>query len=151
MSDLTKEVLNGTKRIEAALTEKFGATGRGLYEKMSTANMALPEHLQKRIRYVATLRNKTAHEDGFEIQNIPAYVKTCNDIVQELETLHANRKPASIKQGLFRQVALLLLASLGLVAFGWLAVATALHDAPTTGAKKTGSLNVPQIQSSPFA
>ena len=49
MTDKLKDVLQGTKRIEAILEEKFGSTGRGLYEKMTTANMKLPEPLQKRI------------------------------------------------------------------------------------------------------
>ena len=52
MTDTLKDVLTGTKRIEAILEEKFAATGRGLYEKMESANMKLPEPLQKRIRYV---------------------------------------------------------------------------------------------------
>jgi hypothetical protein len=92
MTDTLRDVLNGTKRIEAILEEKFAASGRGLYEKMETANMKLPEGLQKRIRYVATLRNKTMHQDGYEIANIPEYVKACQSIAAQLEHLHANRK-----------------------------------------------------------
>ena len=129
MADTLKDVLQGTKRIEAILEEKFGSTGRGLYEKMTTANMRLPEPLQKRIRYVATMRNKTMHEEGFEIPNIPEFVKTCQSIAEQLETLHANRKPGFFSQGAggwMRKVALIGCAGVGIFGLAFLGVSTAL-------------------------
>ena len=106
MTDTLKDVLQGTKRIEAILEEKFGSTGRGLYEKIDTANMKLPEPLQKRIRYVATLRNKAMHQEGFEIDNIPdvcqnvsgdcgtAGTLTCQSQTQGLRSRHQWRLDA---------------------------------------------------------
>lgn len=129
MADTLKDVLQGTKRIEAILEEKFGSTGRGLYEKMTTANMRLPEPLQKRIRYVATMRNKTMHEEGFEIPNIPEFVKTCQSIAEQLEHLHANRKPGFFSQGAggwMRKVALIGCAGVGIFGLAFLGVSTAL-------------------------
>ena len=129
MTDKLKDVLQGTKRIEAILEEKFGSTGRGLYEKMTTANMKLPEPLQKRIRYVATMRNKAMHEEGFEIPNIPEYVKTCQSIAEQLEGLHANRKPGLFSQGAggwMRKVALIGCAGAGIFGLAYLGMATAL-------------------------
>lgn len=129
MTDKLKDVLQATKRIEAILEEKFGSTGRGLYEKMTTANMKLPEPLQKRIRYVATMRNKAMHEDGFEIPNIPEYVKTCQSIAEQLEHLHANRKPGFVSQGAggwMRKVALIGCAGVGIFGLGYLGMATVL-------------------------
>ena len=129
MTDKLKDVLQGTKRIEAILEEKFGSTGRGLYEKMTTANMKLPEPLQKRIRYVATMRNKTMHEEGFEIPNIPEYVKTCQSIAEQLEHLHANRKPGFFSQGAgswMRKVTLIGCAGVGIFGLAYLGMATAL-------------------------
>lgn len=135
MTDTLKDVLQGTKRIEAILEEKFGSTGRGLYEKMTTANMKLPEPLQKRIRYVATMRNKTMHEEGFEIPNIPEYVKTCQSIAEQLEHLHANRKPGFFSQGAgswMRKVALIGCAGVGIFGLAYLGMATALkHGQPS--------------------
>ena len=135
MTDKLKDVLQGTKRIEAILEEKFGSTGRGLYEKMTTANMKLPEPLQKRIRYVATMRNKTMHEEGFEIPNIPEYVKTCQSIAEQLEHLHANRKPSFFSQGAgswMRKVALIGCAGAGIFGLAYLGMATALkHGQPS--------------------
>ena len=129
MADTLKDVLQGTKRIEAILEEKFGSTGRGLYEKMTTANMRLPEPLQKRIRYVATMRNKTMHEEGFEIPNIPEFVKTCQSIAEQLEHLHANRKPGFFSQGAgswMRKVTLIGCAGVGIFGLAYLGMATAL-------------------------
>lgn len=147
MTDTLKNVIQGTKRIETILEEKFGSTGRGLYEKMDTANMKLPEPLQKRIRYVATLRNKALHQDGFEIENISEYVKTCQSIAEQLEHLHANRKPTAVSQstgdGSLRKVVLIGCAGVGIFGLAYLGMATALkyeqpsrvaaaHDVSTT-------------------
>lgn len=43
----------------------FGRTGKGLHEKISTAE-GLPAKLVKDLRYVATIRNKFVHERGFD-------------------------------------------------------------------------------------
>lgn len=136
MTDTLKDVLTGTKRIEAILEEKFAATGRGLYEKMDSANMKLPEPLQKRIRYVATLRNKAMHQDGFEIDNIAEYLKTCQSIAAQLEQLHATRRPTANSQtssesgGFMRKVFMLGAAGAGIFALSYLGMATALKFGP---------------------
>lgn len=132
MTDTLRDAVNGTKRIEAILEQKFAASGRGLYEKMATANMKLPEALQKRIRYVATLRNKTMHEEGFEIPNIPEYVKTCQSIVAQLEHLHANRKPGLFARifgagdGLFGKIILAGVGGVGILGLALLGMAMIL-------------------------
>ena len=148
MTDTLKDVLQGTKRIEAILEEKFGSTGRGLYEKIDTANMKLPEPLQKRIRYVATLRNKAMHQEGFEIDNIPEYVKTCQVIAEQLEHLHANRKPRVFDQGTsggwMRRVALFGCAGVGIFGLAYLGMATALkYEQPSraVAARVVGTTN----------
>lgn len=132
MTDTLRDAVNGTKRIEAILEQKFAASGRGLYEKMATANMKLPEALQKRIRYVATLRNKTMHEEGFEIPNIPEYVKTCQSIAAQLEHLHANRKPGLVARifgagdGLFGKIILAGVGGVGIFGLAFLGMTTIL-------------------------
>lgn len=139
MTATLKDVLQGTKRIEALLEQKFGSTGRGLYEKMDSANMALPEPLKKRIRYVATLRNKAMHEDGFEIDDIAEYVKTCQSIAQQLDDLHTHRRPAPLRWrtggGWVRKIFLLGCAGLGIFGLGYLGMATALkYEQPVVAA-----------------
>lgn len=149
--------MNGTKRIEAILEQKFAASGRGLYEKMATANMKLPEALQKRIRYVATLRNKTMHEEGFEIPNIPEYVKTCQSIAAQLEHLHANRKPGLVARifgagdGLFGKIILAGVGGVGIFGLAFLGMAMILKPGqperevarPTASVSSTGPAKTP--------
>lgn len=162
MTDTLRDAVNGTKRIEAILEQKFAASGRGLYEKMATANMKLPDALQKRIRYVATLRNKTMHEDGYEIPNIPEYVKTCQSIAAQLEHLHANRKPSFFARivgggnGLFGKIVLAGAGAVGIVGLAFLGMAMILKPGqperevarPTASVSSTGPAKTPAPQRS---
>lgn len=50
-----------TKALEHALEVGYGATGSGLHERVTSAH-ALPGALGKRLRFVATVRNKLVHE-----------------------------------------------------------------------------------------
>ena len=55
-----------SRALESLLEERYGARGRGLHEKISDVNAQLPRELTKRLRFVATIRNRLVHEDGFE-------------------------------------------------------------------------------------
>ena len=54
-----------TKRYESLLEQQHGAQGRGLHEKLDRVQQRLPAELIKRLRFIATVRNKLIHEDGF--------------------------------------------------------------------------------------
>ena len=60
-----KLVIIASKNLEALLEEHFGASGRGLHEKITSAQ-DLPDDLKRRMRRVATVRNKLIHEVGFD-------------------------------------------------------------------------------------
>lgn len=66
MTDLEK-VFEYSKAIEKALELKFGAEGRGLHEKVSSVKGDIPDHIVKKIRFIASVRNKLAHEDGYKL------------------------------------------------------------------------------------
>lgn len=68
MADIDR-LLKATRPLEAALRRK-GAQGRGLHGLVSSVERDLPADLVKQVRWLATLRNKAVHEDGFRIQNI---------------------------------------------------------------------------------
>jgi hypothetical protein len=68
MADIDR-LLKATRPLEAALRRK-GADGRGLHGLVSSVETELPADLVKQIRWLATLRNKAVHEEGFRIQNI---------------------------------------------------------------------------------
>ena len=66
---------------------------------------------------------------GIEIPNSPEYVKTCQSIAEQLEHLHANRKPGFFSQGAgswMRKVALIGCAGVGIFGLAYLGMATAL-------------------------
>ena len=98
MSDL-KAILDSTKKIEALIEQRLGGSGRGLHEKLSNAKVRIPEPLTKKIRYIASIRNKTVHEDGFEIEDMGRFLKTCEQTIAELEQLaEAHESALRLKQ-----------------------------------------------------
>lgn len=65
MGDLER-VIRCSKRFEAALTRRYGAQGRGLHEKISDAEARLDPDLVRDLRFIATIRNKLVHEEGYD-------------------------------------------------------------------------------------
>jgi hypothetical protein len=59
-------VVNRTKKIESLLA-RMGAEGRGLHEKVTCIEEKLEAQEIKRIRFIASIRNKALHDDGFEL------------------------------------------------------------------------------------
>lgn len=88
MTDLNK-IIAGAKSIERILTEQFGGTGRGMKEKLDSARFPIPAPLQQRVAYLARLRNRCVHEEGFEIQDADDYARKCQAVCAELQQVHA--------------------------------------------------------------
>jgi hypothetical protein len=65
MSDIDLAVKK-SKRLEALLTRRWGATGKGLHEKVDSVQSRLPPELVRDIRKVATVRNKIVHDDSYK-------------------------------------------------------------------------------------
>ncbi|KAH9261127.1 hypothetical protein BASA81_000831 [Batrachochytrium salamandrivorans] len=61
--DLTLVIVS-SKHLEKLLEEKFDAEGKGLHEKITSAKH-LPEDLKRKLRRIATIRNKLVHEGWF--------------------------------------------------------------------------------------
>lgn len=64
MSDL-ELAFAASKRFEGAL-ERLGATGKGLHEKATSIEAQLDPVALGYLRMVASIRNRLAHEDGFD-------------------------------------------------------------------------------------
>ncbi len=74
-----------SKRIEFILCRKFGAKGRGLHQKVSSVKEKLPILLTRKIRYIATIRNKIVHDRGFNrIRTLKHFLRTCRFVETEL-------------------------------------------------------------------
>lgn len=92
-------VLSYSKKIEGILVEKFGATGRGLHEKLSSAIQKVPhgyfeDHKVSLIRYIASVRNYVVHEDGATIEDLNGFIRVGNEVVDYLNQLTAPAKSA---------------------------------------------------------
>jgi len=87
MKDIDLAV-RSSKRIESALVRIFGAKGKGLHEKLSSVERRLNPTLVKRVRYVATIRNKLIHEDSYrKIDDRAAFKRAVKHICKELSKM----------------------------------------------------------------
>jgi len=87
MSDIDLAV-SSSKRLESLLEMKLGATGRGLHEKVSSVEGKLPRELVRKIRLVATVRNKIVHESDYQnIDHRKEFVDACKQAERELKAL----------------------------------------------------------------
>jgi hypothetical protein len=87
-----------SKEIEGLLETRFGAEGRGLHEKVSSVEHQLPSELIRKLRYIATIRNKVVHEAGYQIDNFENFVSSCEEALNFLRTAGAphSAKPSSL-------------------------------------------------------
>jgi hypothetical protein len=97
-------VIKASKELEYILEHDFGATGKGLHEKISSAqsrgelgtsssNNASQRQLVKDMRYLATIRNKLIHERGFDaIPDRSTFQETFTRSVDELAQLLVKKK-----------------------------------------------------------
>jgi hypothetical protein len=101
VSETYEIVLNNTKKIETLLEERLGAEGRGLYEKSESVEELLEEEIIKKIRRIATIRNKLMHEDGFKLSNTTQFEDYSKDVIYYLSTTQFNnsakQKPSKLK------------------------------------------------------
>ena len=77
-------VVTQSKTLEALLEQKFGATGRGLHEKLSSIEYQLEAGLVKNIRWIATMRNKVVHEN-FQLTNQNDFLRSCQRALEGLQ------------------------------------------------------------------
>lgn len=61
--------VRGARTLESLLEARYGASGKGLHEKLSSVERQLSPELVRSIRYIATVRNNAVHQDGFEIDD----------------------------------------------------------------------------------
>lgn len=78
-------VIRLSKTAEHILETDYAAEGRGLHEKLSSAERKIPPALFKKLRYVATIRNKLVHELNYELENPEEFFITANKAIAELK------------------------------------------------------------------
>ena len=92
MSDIDLAI-NNCKRLESLLEQKLGATGRGLHEKVSSVENRLPRELVRKLRLVATVRNKIVHEADYKnIDDRNKFLQASKEAEKELEAIGGGAK-----------------------------------------------------------
>jgi len=86
--------VKASRRLESLLEAKFGATGRGLHEKLTSVESRIPEELRRSIRWVATVRNKVVHEDDAGTTDQIDFQRTVDRIVRSLMPERQSPAPA---------------------------------------------------------
>jgi hypothetical protein len=79
-------VIRLSKELEFILEKYFSSHGKGLHEKISNGKN-IPEKLQKKMRYVATIRNKLIHDRDFNKIDREAFINVFKEAKSELENL----------------------------------------------------------------
>lgn len=88
MSEL-EIVVTSSRRLEGVLRRRFKAQGKGLHSLVSSVQHQLPKSAVRGLRYVATLRNKVVHDEGFRLRSVPDFEKE----VARIERLLAKTAP----------------------------------------------------------
>lgn len=90
-------VVKRSKKLEGLLEEGFFASGRGLHEKITSVENKLPQALVKKLRFIASVRNRLIHDDNKDkLDNRTDFEKACNDAEKSLNLLLV---PAIAKPG----------------------------------------------------
>lgn len=79
------EALNKIKTIETLLEKKFGASGKGLHTKVSSVENQLDPYIVRKIRRIASIRNKLFHNAEFVFDDSPdVFLLDCDYVVEYL-------------------------------------------------------------------
>ncbi len=85
-------VIKTSKELEYILESELGASGKGLHEKISAVQSQCSPALCKRMRYLATIRNKLVHERGFDaIPDRDAFIVSFEESRIELQEILRKR------------------------------------------------------------
>jgi len=86
MSGIYETVIKNTKKIESLIEEKLNAEGKGLYEKTVSVEEYIEQEIVRKIRRIATIRNKLMHEDNFELADMVSFEDDCKEVIYYLST-----------------------------------------------------------------
>lgn len=108
-------VVKHSRRIEHLLREYYQADGRGLHQLITSCESRIPKDILPKLRFIATIRNKVVHEDGFKVDDRRAFLKACRTCEQAL----APRSGRWIWGVVIAIMVVLIALSLGFYAHHW--------------------------------
>ncbi len=112
MSDIEKVVLR-TRKLEKLLRVQYHAQGKGLHQLITSCEERLPHQVVAKLRYIATIRNKTVHEDNYRLDDRRAFLAACSECEKELT-------PRSGRFIWWTAICLMMLSTLAALAFYYL-------------------------------
>nr|WP_086939311.1 DUF4145 domain-containing protein [Thaumasiovibrio occultus] len=77
-------VVTRTRRLESLLRDHYHAEGKGLHQLVTSCEERLPHELIPTLRYIATMRNKVVHEDGYKLDDRKGFKRACLRCEKEL-------------------------------------------------------------------
>lgn len=83
MSDIEYVVIR-TRKLERLLRVQYHADGKGLHQLITSCEERLPHDVIKKLRFIATVRNKTVHEDDYQLDDKKGFSKACDQCEKEL-------------------------------------------------------------------
>jgi hypothetical protein len=103
-------VIKASKALEAQLQREFHSQGKGLHEHINSVagqqtqqqqqGGGLPEALVKKLRYIATIRNKLIHEPDFHrVPDRTVFIKVFQESTEGLTTIARQRRAATAARG----------------------------------------------------
>lgn len=88
-----ESVIQRTKKLERLLEEKHQAVGKGLHEKATSVEHFLDPNTLKQIRFIASVRNKLMHEDGYRFDGSEnEFLRKCDEVIAHLKDQQARTK-----------------------------------------------------------
>ncbi|PSW04979.1 DUF4145 domain-containing protein [Photobacterium lipolyticum] len=77
-------VVTRSRRIEHLLRQHYHAEGKGLHQLINSCEERLPHEILPKLRFIASVRNKTVHEEGYQLDDKQGFLRACHDCEKEL-------------------------------------------------------------------
>jgi hypothetical protein len=87
-----QDVLDITAVIDSVLARDFGGKGRGIHSKLDSVREPVPARLDRRLRYLAAVRNKALNEPDWAIPQRERYLAECQAMAIRLLDISRRRQ-----------------------------------------------------------
>lgn len=87
-----QDVLDITAVIDSVLARDFGGKGRGIHSKLDSLRHPVPARLDRRLRYLAAVRNKALNEPDWAIPQRDRYLAECRALAIRLLDISRRRQ-----------------------------------------------------------
>lgn len=93
-------VITASRELESVLETQWQAVGKGLHEKLTSVEQRIPVEIAKRIRYIATIRNKVVHENDYFLEDSLKFQQEFEEVKNALNSSNDSKINAVFKEPL---------------------------------------------------